>query len=139
MFESIEEMSDIKLTLEEILLELNDVGFFTSVRIGRGPNMMNVLGYIPAILIFIPGKIFKINTVKETFLRIEDYLSSLGECKFDYRIESNYATYDYQMSTSEISPGQNRYAGFESDKGKDLAKRFNEISQIELFGHLIIK
>jgi len=109
--------------------------------------MNNVLVYLPYIYARIPGKIFKIDIVKETFLRIEDYLSLLGESNFDYQIESNYAQYDYQMSISEISPGtkdkygtevQGIYYGFESDRGKDLTKRFNEIDRIELFGQLRI-
>ena len=96
IFESIEEMNDIKLTLEEILLVLNDIGFETEVYINY---KLSGDGYIMRIYVKLPGKTFKIDIIKETFLRIEDYLSSIGECEFDYQIDG-YQTYDFDLDDS---------------------------------------
>jgi len=96
IFESIEEMNDIKLTLEEILLDLNDIGFETEVYINY---KLSGDGYIMRIYVKLPGKTFKIDIIKETFLRIEDYLSSIGECEFDYQIDG-YQTYDFDLDDS---------------------------------------
>jgi hypothetical protein len=83
VFEKVD-IDDIKKTCEEILLELNDIGYETAVEIleSKHGEPSTVIIYIAKYKKYMgfeePLSIGVINDIKEYISRIEDYLNQFG-------------------------------------------------------------